>query len=395
MVRYNIDDIREGMVLGESIALPTGKLLLSAGYQVTKRYQERLKQLGYRSLMIEVPGTEDVKPSSIISDHSRIDLEDSMNNSGNQLSVVVGKFRSSTAKNMHQILFKSRKDLNRHIMNTTIVKQLETIIEQILSQTDIVLNLAALKNTSSSFYHRAVNVTITALCIGKKFHLSYEEVKQLAIGTLNYHVGLTALPKEILEKDSKLTDDEQKEYRQHTVYGYLMLAQNSQVSPNSQIVALQHHELQNGTGYPLGLKGTNAPPVKDITRTHVIHRFAEIAAVADTYHSLVPEDKHGDPFVTISAVKNMIKLSNEFLNSSIVNALVSIIPSYPVGARIKITDAPSAQLIKCMGVVAKDNPADLSRPQIILFETANKKKIDPPIFIDISKTDSVSFDLVL
>ena len=62
------------------------------------------------------------------------------------------------------------------------------------------------------------------------------------------------LPKGILHKDAPLTDEETVLYNRHTVYGYLLYAQNRQIPPASAIVALRHHlqlseKMRNATAY--------------------------------------------------------------------------------------------------------------------------------------------------
>jgi HD-GYP domain-containing protein (c-di-GMP phosphodiesterase class II) len=294
------------------------------------------------------------------------------------------------------MLFLHREDLNHYIMSPTVVRQIETIIEQIMAMPQMVLNMTSLKEAAGSFYERAINVTITSLCIGKKFQFSYDEIKQLATGALNYHIGLVALPRKIVCKDSPLTSEEETLYRQHTNYGYLLLAQNSQISPTSAIVALQHHEMQNGAGYPLGLRGSNAAPVKDISKTHVIHRFAEIVTVADTYHAISEQLTRAgldEPAVTRETLKKCIAMGGESLNSEIVKALFSIVPVYPVGTRVRLTEAPSGKLKRYIGVVAKDNPDNLYRPVILLYRTMHGQKVDPPVMIDTSKAENIQFEL--
>ncbi|MFP4417874.1 MAG: HD-GYP domain-containing protein [Fibrobacterota bacterium] len=392
MVRYSLEDVDDEMVLGESIVLPSGKLLLGAGTCISKRYKERLKELGYQSLLINEPGTENVRPETIVSQQSHAELSASSEEATEKIAKIMDKFRASSSENLHKLIFEKRRDLNKFIMNSTVARQLETIIEQIMNQSEIVLNLAALKGSSNSYLQHAVNVTITSLCIGKKHNFSYEEIKQLATGALNYHMGLTAIPKSVLNKKNEFTESERKLFRKHTVYGYLMLSQNSQIPATSAIVALQHHELQNGKGYPMGLKGSNRPPAKDISQTHVIHRFAEIVSVADTYHTLISVEDPGMNH-TKTVIKKLIKLGGEYLNREIVKTLISIVPVYPVGARVRITDAPSAQLTKYIGVICKDNPNDLSRPQIILYETTNKQRVNPPILIDTAKAPGIQFEL--
>ena len=395
MIRYNIDDVTDDMVLGEAIALPTGKMLLNAGYRVTEQYKKKLKDLGLRSLMIEVKGTEDICEKTIVNSKSVHELDASLKESEKKITGILSKFHENTSKNMHKLIFQNRKDINNYIMNPGIMHQISTIIEEILNEPNIVLNMAALENSDDSFFRHAIDVAITSLCIGRKYNFTYDEIKQLGIGALNYHMGLLALPKKLLQKNTDFTEEEKKEYNQHTVYGYLMLSQNSQISPTSAIVALQHHELQNGTGYPLGLKGSNKPPVKDMSRVHVIHRFAEIVAVADMYHRISTEKSENEKKTIQDSFKKLIKLSDTFLNKEIVKTLISIIPVYPIGARIRITNAPNPQLNRYIGVVSEENTKDLSHPKILLYETSHKKSITPPIVIDTSKHTNLKFELIM
>jgi HD-GYP domain-containing protein (c-di-GMP phosphodiesterase class II) len=202
-----------------------------------------------------------------------------------------------------------------------------------------------------------------------------------------------ALPRELVRKREPLSQKEKKMYRQHTVLGHLMLAQNTQISPNSAIVALQHHEMQNGKGYPLALKGSNRPPVKDFSRTHVIHRFAEIVTVCDTYHSLIADHAVGDTALIAGSIKKLISMSGLLLNRHIVKTLVSIVPAYPVGTRVRVTDAPDAAMRRLGGVVARDNPTDLSRPVLILYEDMRGQRLKNPLLVDTADNRDVQFEM--
>ena len=275
-------------------------------------------------------------------------------------------------------------------------KVLEEFIDEIMDQSSILLNLSALKQTQPCLFMHALNVTITALCIGKKYKFSYEEMKQLGIGALNYDLGLVALPHELLEKPrSSFTEDDVKQFQQHTIFGFLMLSQNQGIPPTSAAVALQHHERENGCGFPQGLKGDNRPPLKDFSRQNVIHRFAEIVAVADVYDSLIS----GRSFENVAqcdirqAIKILIEMSGETLNSEIVKTLVSIVPLFPIGARVRVVQAPTPQLAGYFGVVAKENVDNLENPQIILYETKNRQKIKP-VIIDMAKYKGFSLELM-
>lgn len=396
MVRYNIDDVNENMVLGESIFLPTGELLLAAGQSIKDRYKQRLVQLGYTNIMIQVEGTELVEPVSVVSDSNQREMNVSIESSSKELNTAFQQFRQKSSAHVKEIIRENRQHLTKFIMNSGMAKALEQFIEEIMAQTSIVLNLSALQQTQTHLIQHALNVTITSLCIGKRYRLSYEEMKQLGIGALNYDLGLIALPKELLEKRvDQMSEEEIKLYHQHTIFGFLLLSQNHMIPSTSAAVALQHHEYENGNGFPRGLKGDNRPPLKDFSRQNMIHRFAEIVAVADMYDVFTNGRTHlgVKPSSIQQAIKQLIGMSGQELNSDIVKALVSIVPVFPIGARIKIVSAPATQLIGYIGVVAKDNAEELEYPTIILYETKKNQRIKP-ILIDLSKHKAIQIEVV-
>ncbi len=397
MVRYNIDEISDDMILGESIFLPSGELLLSAGYRIKERYRQRLKQLGYSNVLIELEGTEGVRPETTVCEQSQREMNKSVNASSKELETAFNKFRHRSNLKVKEIIKENRQHLSNFIMSSGMAKALEQFVDEIMSQSSIVLNLSAIQHTQPEALSHVLNVTITALCIGKKYKYSYEEMKQLGIGALNYDLGMIALSPDLLEKRRKnqpFSEEEQKQYNQHPLFGYLMLNQNHLIPSTSAAVALQHHEYENGSGFPQGLRGDNRPPLKDFSRQNMIHRFAEIVAVADTYDSLLSGRYNcGQKMEVKDVMKHIITMSSTELNSDIVKTLIAIVPIYPVGARIRIVNAPTSQLVGYVGAVAKDNKENIEKPQIILFQTRNRQKIKP-VLIDLAKHKGFELELI-
>lgn len=398
MVRYTIDNINEDMVLGESVYLPTGELLLAAGYRIKKRYRQRLIEMGYRNLLVEVEGTEEVKPESTIPENQQRKMATAMETSSKGLSSAIHEFRTASAGKVKELIKKNKNYLNKYIMTAGMANVLEKFIEEIMSQSTIILNLSAMQQTQPSLFTHTLNATITSLCIGKKYKLSHEEMKQLGIGALNYDLGLIALPKKLLEKKAgDLNKKEMDLYRQHTTFGYLMLSQNYLIPSTSAAVALQHHEHQDGNGFPQAIKGDNRPPLKDFSRQGMIHRFSEIVTVADLYNACLygrPLMDIPEPMGVSAAIKHLMDLSGTVINSDILKTLVSIVPVFPVGTRVRIVNAPSQQLVGHYAVIARDNPEHLEYPQILIYETKNHRRIKP-IVVDTLRHSGFSLEVVL
>jgi HD-GYP domain-containing protein (c-di-GMP phosphodiesterase class II) len=392
MVLYSLGDVTDDMVLGKSIFLPNGELLLAAGFRLTERYRARLKQLGFTTVYVQVEGTDDVIPETIINEHVQREITASVNKTADGVESVLMTKRKSV-ESMRRLIRDRREHLNRYIAGAGLTNTIETIIQDLLAQPSVVLNLSSLQSKGDSLLSHAIAVTVTALCIGRRYRFSYDEMKQLAMGAVNFDLGLVALPPETIAGNTEeLSPEAAEQYRQHTVYGYLMLSQNPSITPTSAAVALQHHEHQDGTGFPRGIKGENRPPRKDFSRKGVIHRFSEVVAVADTYDMLTT-GRMGPRLSTAEAIRKVIEMAGDTLNSDIVKTLVSIIPLYPVGTRIRVADAPVSQLSGYYGVVAKVDPANLAEPQIILYESRNHKRVKP-ILVDLSKHKGFVLELL-
>ena len=109
--------------------------------------------------------------------------------------------------------------------------------------------------------------------IAKEMGYDEETVeKYYRIGLL-HDVGKVGIPKAVLNKPGKLTDEEYDVIKEHTTKGHEVLKDISAV-PELAVGALSHHERHDGKGYPNGLSGNDIPEV------------ARIIAVADSFDAM-------------------------------------------------------------------------------------------------------------
>src|SRR5665647_2605145 len=118
LVRYSLDDIREDMVLGESIFLPSGELLLAAGYRIKERYRDRLKQLGYHAVLVEVEGTEGVMPETTVSDTSQREMNTALESTSKELAGAITQFKNRSSEKVQDIIKENHLYLNKYIMSS-------------------------------------------------------------------------------------------------------------------------------------------------------------------------------------------------------------------------------------------------------------------------------------
>ena len=96
----------------------------------------------------------------------------------------------------------------------------------------------------------------------------------IAYAALLHDIGKSLLPKELLDRQDKLSEDEKALINQHPRIGYKYLSSTYNLNSLSKLIVLQHHERPDGKGYPDGLKGDN------------ILDLSNVVSIADAYDNL-------------------------------------------------------------------------------------------------------------
>ena len=124
-------------------------------------------------------------------------------------------------------------------------------------------------------------VSELSVLIGKHLGLSEEDLKTLQIGGLFHDIGKIGVPDTILQKESKLTDDEYSEIKNHPSIGAHILS-SATIFKDIIPIVKHHHERYDGHGYPSQLAGENIP------------YLARITAVADTFDAMTSKRSYRD-----------------------------------------------------------------------------------------------------
>ena len=120
-----------------------------------------------------------------------------------------------------------------------------------------------------------------SVLIGKNLGLPEEDIRTLKIGGLFHDIGKIGVPDSILLKDTKLSDDEYSQIKNHPSIGAHILS-TATIFTDILPIVKHHHEKYDGTGYPSKLKGDEIP------------FLARIAAVADTFDAMTSKRPYRD-----------------------------------------------------------------------------------------------------
>jgi len=120
-----------------------------------------------------------------------------------------------------------------------------------------------------------------SVIIGKKLNLTKKDINTLKLGGLFHDIGKIGVPDSILLKDTKLTDEEYSEIKNHPSIGAHILS-NATIFKDALPIVKHHHERFDGNGYPGKLKGEDIP------------YLARIASIADAFDAMTSRRTYRD-----------------------------------------------------------------------------------------------------
>ena len=151
--------------------------------------------------------------------------------------------------------------------------------------------LGSLDNFTRKHCENVANLTCR---ICEYLHLSQKFTVYCTTCAYLHDIGKLYIPSEILQKPSKLTDEEFEIMKTHTTLGYNMCMKDLKLRPYAA-GALNHHEALNGTGYPNGLTKKDIP------------YEAQIIRVADEYDAIVSKRQYKTHISISETLKLLIK----------------------------------------------------------------------------------------
>lgn len=151
-------------------------------------------------------------------------------------------------------------------------------------------------------------------------HLDYlteDDINTVFLASPMHDIGKISIPEEILHKPGKLTDEEMTIMRTHAEKGFELLKNSKRrLTTAASVIALEHHEKWDGTGYPKGLKGDE------------IHIYGRIIALADVFDALTHKRQYKDAWTVDDAVKYIQKNSGTHFDPSLVQIFTDNLPEF-------------------------------------------------------------------
>ncbi len=224
------------------------------------------------------------------------------------------------------------------------------------------------QNMGGSANTHPVNVTVLCLLLGRALGLSQNEMCDLGVAATLHDMGKLELPTRVHEFEADFSPFDLKHYQSHVDLGVLM-AERMALSEAARIAIAQHHELEDGSGFPLRAKGGQ------------IGLLSKILVLVNRYENLC---NHGRPEKAITPHEALAlifaQLRSQF-DEKVLNSFIRMMGIYPPGSIIEFLDGRHA-------LVVSVNSSRPLRPRVIVYDPLTPKS--EALILDLEQASEVN-----
>jgi HD-GYP domain-containing protein (c-di-GMP phosphodiesterase class II) len=387
-------DLRPGMRIARDVCDDRLELLVAAGFLVSERVIDRLVELEVDDLYIEEPGTEDINPEpEVVSDKTRRRTHKLLKRTFDDLANL-SDMQEITNEDVITILQYDDRYANA-VKVSDFHEVVHRTVEDLFTQHVDMFQTPVVKTYLNRSYEHALNTAVLSIMLGRAFGYAQEELLVLGTAAMLHDVGKLVLPGLAERPLRDLSLEEMRLLRLHPAAGSMILSRSSTNTSLEQATIRQHHEQQDGRGYPLKLTGTNDPPIKvRVQRNEQIFRFAEILSVANAFDNLINGDLIVEAMSPVKAMETLVRGAGSLYNRAVVSKALELINVYPVGSIVEITVGNLLFDTGMRGVVRRSTGQRLHKPEILVLWDKRGNKLETPRLLDLNLHRGVEIDLM-
>ena len=302
MIRLKSNQLKTGMVTAQSIFNEKGAAFLVRGTPLTDRYIYRLRQLSVPELHVTSLSSnfQLQPPPDIINEHTRVQAVEN----------VAETFRQA--------------EMHGQFNMDLIERCADLLVRDIMSKKKNLVQLTDIRLHDSYTFSHSVNVAVLSAMLGNLCGYSKSKLQVITLGGLLHDIGKLAVPTFILNKPGALTADEFKIIRCHPSEGRRLLKElKLPIASILAIIAVQHHEHIDGSGYPHHIRGKS------------IHPYSRITAIADVYDALTSVRPYKKAYKPNVVYQMMMHNSPGHFDMDRLRLFFDNVAIYPVGTVMK------------------------------------------------------------
>ena len=353
MNAYPIEKIEDFSVFTQDVYLDKKFILLPNNIQFSAKLKEKLLEFSFVNVysegiaeLVDDKDKEETEVREETQEENVVVEDENLKEKRIELENICVAFLSFVAKVYS--LYASRQQL-----------EVETIFEKAQEFSEVVKEhkheiIAIPKSTfeglEPDLILHVVETAIYAIIIAVQLKMPQNRIVELTVAAILHKIGFLRIPPQLYTENRTLTPKELKTFKSHPVVAYRILKEAG--FPITVCVGvLEHHEREDGSGYPRGLVSEN------------ISIFGKILSVACSFEAAVGKRKNG---YGINSILDVVRNTNKQYSDVVLKSLLFSISIFPIGTFVQLSD-------KRIGQVLDINPENLSYPVVLIYGGMSKK----------------------
>lgn len=245
----------------------------------------------------------------------------------------------------------------------------ENVLARVLDDSASMLSLLSLqkmKRFDRTLASHALDVCTLSLIVAQAYGVAEEELEAIGAGALLHDIGYIRLPRNLYRKINDLSEHEHATLQQHPALGQAILQEAKEDREAVIRIVVEHHEYQNGSGFPHKLTGDS------------LSVLAQLVGLVDIYDGMVSRRGGRPAMLPHDAIRQLFRLGDTGqCSKDLIQAMIGSLGVYPIGSLVLLNTAEHA-------VVVRMNHAQRIKPVVSVITGPHGGSYLPPIRVDLA-----------
>jgi HD-GYP domain-containing protein (c-di-GMP phosphodiesterase class II) len=251
-------------------------------------------------------------------------------------------------------------------------RAVQSIVDQVLTNEASIIGMTTLRDYDEYTFTHCVNVCIFSVALGRRLGLEKPELYELGLGALLHDIGKLRMPREVINKTTRLSDAEWSLVREHPFEGLATLFDmrgGADLPLRAMLIAYEHHMKLDLSGYPASRR-PRQPTL-----------FSRIVAVVDAFDAATSQRSYQSiPAKPDLILRELRDNASRGFDPAVVKAFISMTGIYPVGSVVLLDTYELA-------VVVAAHPTLVHQPMVRVIFNGLGVPIEPAPLADLSEID--------
>lgn len=361
MNAFEVNALKPALIFTDNLILDKQFLVLGKGFAVTPELIKELQTWGFSSVSCEGTiddGTsdkdiinrdtddiiEETKEEEAAKAKERAEKDQELNNNLKDATKLIQTLNTEASRlEMTHKVYGNYTDYieslyTRYATHKEIDKeQLSKVIQELISfvrenrRFILRINPRAEQTDKKFLVHHAMRSTVIALTIGIRLRLQFTQLVELGQACVLHEIGMLRLPPQLYITDKKLQPLEKAKLASHPILGYELVKEVGFTLPIQRAV-LEHHEKDNGSGYPRHITSDD------------ISTYAKIIAVACAFEAITAPRHYRSARPKYEAMLEILRNANKQYDENVIKALLYSFSIFPIGVYVYLANGKIAQV---------------------------------------------------